>query len=185
TQMIAKGLDLPLVTLVGVVSADTALHLPDFRSGERTFQLLTQVAGRAGRSALGGRVILQTYTPLHYAIQSASRHNFHEFYRQELAFRREHAYPPLAPLIKLVYSDPSPRAAEERATVMAERLRTRCTQLGLPGTEVIGPAPSFFSRLHGKYRWQILVRGAHARTLVRQTPPGIGWEVDVEPATVL
>ncbi|MDQ4075891.1 MAG: primosomal protein N' [Chloroflexota bacterium] len=185
TQMIAKGLDLPLVTLVGVISADTALHLPDFRSGERTFQLLTQVAGRAGRSALGGKVILQTYTPLHYAIQSASRHNFHEFYRQELAFRREHAYPPFVPLVKLVYSDPSPRAAEERAKEMAERLGTRCVQLGFPGTDVLGPAPSFFSRLRGKYRWQILVRGVHARALVREVPAGIGWEVDVDPASVL
>ncbi len=185
TQMIAKGLDLPLVTLVGIISADTALHLPDFRSGERTFQLLTQVAGRAGRSTLGGRVILQTYTPLHYAIQSASRHDFHEFYAREIAFRREHAYPPLAPLVKLVFSDASARAAEEQAQVMAHRLRQRCAQLGLPGTEVLGPAPSFFGRLRGKYRWQLLVRGAHARTLVRETPPGIGWEVDVDPASVL
>nr|MBA3534379.1 primosomal protein N' [Ardenticatenales bacterium] len=185
TQMIAKGLDLPLVTLVGVISADTALHLPDFRAGERTFQLLTQVAGRAGRGVLSGRVILQTYSPLHYAIQCASRHHYHDFYRYELAFRREHAYPPFSPLVKLVYSDASPRSAQEQAEQMALRLRVRCAQLGLPGTEVIGPAPSFFGKLRGKYRWQLLVRGAYARYLVREAPPGIGWEVDVDPGTVL
>lgn len=185
TQMIAKGLDLPLVTLVGIISADTALHLPDFRSAERTFQLLTQVAGRAGRSMLGGRAILQTYSPQHYAIQNASRHDFREFYRHELAFRREHAYPPFAPLVKLLYSDVSPRDAEAQATRMAQRLRQRCAQLGLPATEVIGPAPAFFGKLRGKYRWQLLVRGAHARPLVRETLPGLGWEVDVDPLSVL
>ena len=102
TQMIAKGLDLPLVTLVGVVSADTALHLPDFRSGERTFQLLTQVAGRAGRSGLGGRVIIQTYTPEHYAIQAASRHDYKTFVAQELASRAALGYPPYSRLARLV-----------------------------------------------------------------------------------
>lgn len=185
TQMIAKGLDLPLVTLVGIISADTALHLPDFRSAERTFGLLTQVAGRAGRSALGGKVVLQTYSPLHYAIQCASRHDFHDFYRYELGFRREHAYPPFAALVKLVFSDPAPRVAEEQAGFMAERLRLRCAQLGLPATEIIGPAPAYFGKLRGKYRWQLVVRGSHARELVRETPPGFGWEVDVDPATVL
>jgi primosomal protein N' (replication factor Y) len=185
TQMIAKGLDLPLVTLVGIISADTALHLPDFRSAERTFGLLTQVAGRAGRSALGGKVVLQTYTPLHYAIQCASRHDFHDFYRYELGFRREHAYPPFASLVKLVFSDPAPRVAEEQAANMAERLRIRCAQLGLPATEIIGPAPAYFGKLRGKYRWQLLVRGSHARDLIRETPPGFGWEVDVDPASVL
>ena len=97
TQMIAKGLDLPLVTLVGVVAADIGLFLPDFRAGERTFQLLTQVAGRAGRSALGGQVIVQTYHPDHYAIVAASHHDYEGFYRQEMAFRREQGYPPLPP----------------------------------------------------------------------------------------
>ena len=103
TQMIAKGLDLPLVTLVGVVAADIGLFLPDFRTGERTFQLLTQVAGRAGRSALGGQVIVQTYHPDHYAIVAAGHHDYEGFYRQEMAFRREQNYPPLSRLVKLIY----------------------------------------------------------------------------------
>ncbi|HMN31123.1 MAG TPA: primosomal protein N', partial [Caldilineaceae bacterium] len=105
TQMIAKGLDLPLVTLVGVVAADVGLFLPDFRSGERTFQLLTQVAGRAGRSARGGRVVIQSYRPEHYAIQAAAQHDYQAFYRRESAFRQEHGYPPLKRLARLVYWD--------------------------------------------------------------------------------
>ena len=95
--MLAKGLDLPLVTLVGVVLADVGLNLPDYRAGERTFQLLTQVAGRAGRSPLGGQVILQTFQPEHYAIQAAARHDLEGFTRQELAYRRELGYPPYCP----------------------------------------------------------------------------------------
>jgi primosomal protein N' (replication factor Y) len=95
TQMIAKGLDLPLVTLVGVVAADVGLFLPDFRSGERTFQLLTQVAGRAGRSERGGRVVIQTYRPDHYAIRAAAQHDYKGFYQREIRFRQEHGYPPV------------------------------------------------------------------------------------------
>ena len=125
TQMIAKGLDLPLVTLVGVIAADVGLFLPDFRAGERTFQLLTQVAGRAGRSALGGQVIVQTYHPDHYAIVAASHHDYEGFYRQEIAFRREQGYPPFRRLARLVYyhtqrdkaagrSDPPGRATARR-----------------------------------------------------------------------
>ncbi|GAI46382.1 unnamed protein product, partial [marine sediment metagenome] len=102
TQMIAKGLDLPLVTLVGVVSADTSLNLPDFRAGERTFQLLSQVAGRAGRGILGGRVIIQTYSPEHYAIQAAAKHDYASFYDKEIAYRRQLHNPPFTRLVCLV-----------------------------------------------------------------------------------
>src|SRR5687768_13718832 len=111
TQMIAKGLDLPLVTLVGVVAADVGLYLPDFRSGERTFQLLTQVAGRAGRSRHGGRVVIQTYTPDHYVIQAAARHDFTGFYRREISYREEYRYPPLRRMARLVYWDKKPDKA--------------------------------------------------------------------------
>jgi primosomal protein N' (replication factor Y) len=185
TQMIAKGLDLPLVTLVGIISADTALRLPDFRSGERTFQLMTQVAGRAGRSTLGGRVVLQTYSPLHYAIQAASRHDYNAFYRHELAFRQEHAYPPTSPLVRLLYSNPSPREAEAGSHKVAEQLTVRLAQLGLPATDILGPAPAFFQRIRSKYRWQIVIRGTAARDLIRDVPLGVGWEVDVEPLSLL
>jgi primosomal protein N' (replication factor Y) len=185
TQMIAKGLDLPLVTLVGIISADTALHLPDFRSGERTFQLMTQVAGRAGRSRLGGRVILQTYSPLHYAIQAAARHDYSAFYRHEIAFRFEHAYPPAAPLVRLVYHNASPREAEAGASRVAAQLSERLAQLGLPATDIMGPAPAFFQRIREKYRWQVVIRGRGARELLSEMSLGVGWEVDVDPVSML
>src|SRR5207245_4341244 len=107
TQVVAKGLDIPRVTVVGVISADTALNLPDFRSSERTFQLLTQVAGRAGRHVLPGRVVVQTYTPDHFAILAASRHDYTTFYEQEIVFRAEAGYPPFTQLLRLVYTDAS------------------------------------------------------------------------------
>ena len=102
--MIAKGLDLPLITLVGVVSADTGLNLPDFRAGERTFQLLSQVAGRAGRGTLGGQVIIQTYSPEHYAIQAAAGHDYTLFYKREIEYRRQLRNPPFSRLARLTYS---------------------------------------------------------------------------------
>jgi primosomal protein N' (replication factor Y) len=185
TQMIAKGLDLPLVTVVGVISADTALNLPDFRAGERTFQLLAQVAGRAGRGLLGGRVILQTYHPDHYAVVAAAAHDYAGFAAQELAFRRELGYPPYRRLVKLVYEDASPSRAQAEAEAQAENLRGALTRRGLPVTDLIGPAPAFFSRLRGRYRWQILLRHAEPTELLRAVEIPSGWRVDVDPVSVL
>lgn len=185
TQMIAKGLDLPLVTVVGIISADTALNLPDFRSGERTFQLLTQVAGRAGRGLLGGRVILQTYHPDHYAVVAAAAHDYAGFTAQELAFRREQGYPPYRRLTKLAYEDASPSRARTEAKALADTLHGTLARWGLPGTDLIGPAPPFFARLRGRYRWQMLLRHPNPAELLRaiQIPPG--WRVDVDPVSVL
>jgi len=185
TQMIAKGLDLPLVTLVGVISADTALHLPDFRSAERTFQLLTQVAGRAGRSPLGGKAIIQTYSPEHYAIRAASRHDYGEFYRQEIALRREQRLPPFANLVKLVYLHTNARRAQEEAERMARLLRERITRLGLTKTDVMACAPGFVSRLRGRYRWQVVVRGDDPRRLLAGLSLPPGWSLDVDPVSLL
>jgi primosomal protein N' (replication factor Y) (superfamily II helicase) len=123
TQMLAKGLDLPLVTLVGVVLADVGLNLPDYRAGERTFQVLTQVAGRAGRSPLGGQVILQTFQPENYVIQAAAQHDYAAFYQKELDYRRRLKYPPFSRLVRLEYRDPDPRQAERAAQEMARQLR--------------------------------------------------------------
>jgi len=185
TQMIAKGLDLPLVTVVGVISADTALNLPDFRSGERTFQLLTQVAGRAGRGLLSGRVILQTYNPDHYAVVAAAAHDYAGFAARELAFRREQGYPPYRRLAKLVYEAPNPSHAQAEAEALAETLRDALARRGLPATDLIGPAPPFFARLRGHYRWQIILRHSDPSAFLRtiQIPPG--WRVDVDPVSVL
>jgi len=170
TQMIAKGLDLPLVTLVGVISADTSLNLPDFRSGERTFQLLTQVAGRAGRSILGGRVILQTYAPEHYAVRAASRHDYAAFFEREIAFRREQGYPPYNRLVRLVFTHSNEQRAQEGANAMRRLLLTRLAQRGLPALDLIGPAPAFFHRVRGEYRYQLLVRDRTHTRCCRTSP---------------
>jgi primosomal protein N' (replication factor Y) len=184
TQMIAKGLDLPLVTLVGVILADVGLQLPDFRAGERAFQLLTQVAGRAGRSPLGGSAIFQTYKPDHYALQAASRHDFEGFMRQELAHRRKLGYPPYSRLLRLELRDPDPDHAAREAARMGQEVQ-RWIEVGeYHGTELIGPAPCFFARRDGLYRWQILLRGPDPAGVVRGR--GLGaWRVEVDPLSLL
>ncbi len=184
TQMIAKGLDLPLVTLVGVASADTALHLPDFRAAERTFQLLTQVAGRAGRSHRGGRVIVQTYNPEHYAVQAASRHDYAAFYERELAYRRQLDYPPFCRLVALRFSHQDARRCQAEAVRLGRWLEAEIQRVGLPA-ELIGPAPCFFHRIQGRYRWQIVVRAPDPTLLLRDLALPRGWGVDVDPVTLL
>jgi len=184
TQMIAKGLDLPRVTLVGVASADTALHLPDFRAAERTFQLLTQVAGRAGRSYRGGRVIVQTYNPDHYAVQAASHHDYDAFYERELANRRRLDYPPFSRLVALRYSHSDSRRSQAEATRLGRWLQAEIRRLGLPA-ELIGPAPCFFSRIQGRYRWQIVIRGPEPTLLLQDVALPRGWGVDVDPINLL
>jgi primosomal protein N' (replication factor Y) (superfamily II helicase) len=188
TQMIAKGLDFPNVTLVGVINADTALHLPDFRAAERTFHLVTQVAGRTGRGPKGGRVLVQTFSPDHPAIQAAVRHDYAAFAAGELPMRQMLCYPPLAAMIRLVIRGPVEAVVAEFADYIAGRIRTVLTHRqtdavgaarlapastpGTPGpnedapgialpadTRVLGPAPCPFARLKGRYRFQIQVQG--------------------------
>jgi len=187
TQMIAKGLDLPLVTFVGVVSADVGLYLPDFRAPERTFQLLTQVAGRAGRSARGGRVIFQTYRPEHYAVQAAAEHDYRAFYTREMNFRRSQGYPPVARLARLVFWHKKLETVQSRCAQMATALRARAGELALPGDDfdIIGPVPAFFARHRGYYRWQILVRAPDPARLLRGLDIPFGWRVYVDPMSVL
>ncbi|HWQ05011.1 MAG TPA: primosomal protein N' [Longilinea sp.] len=184
TQMLAKGLDLPLVTLVGVVLADVGLSLPDYRTPERAFQLLTQVAGRAGRSPLGGKVIFQSYQPDHYAIQFAARHDYQGFVKRELEERRKIGYPPYARLVRLEYRHRDSSEAEQEARRMAERLGQWIEQGSFTSTELIGPAPCFFARQNGLYRWQILLRGPHPARLLRGKNLG-DWRVAVDPASLL
>ena len=184
TQMIAKGLDLPLVTLVGVISADTALYLPDFGAAERTFQLLTQVAGRAGRSLRGGQVIVQTYNPDHYAIQTASRHDYAAFYEQELAYRRQLGMPPFTRLVALRYSHRDARRCRAETERMGTWLTGEIRRLGLRAS-LIGPAPCFFSRIGDNHRWQIVVRGPDPTPLLQDVALHRGWRVDIDPVTLL
>jgi primosomal protein N' (replication factor Y) len=184
TQMIAKGLDLPLVTLVGVILADVGLQLPDFRAGERAFQLLTQVAGRAGRSPLGGRVILQTYLPGNYAIQAASRHDYPGFLRLELDHRRKLGYPPFSRLARLEMGDADPRRAEQEAQRMGRQVEAWLAERDFRATSMIGPAPCFFSRQNGLYRWQIILRGPDPASVLRGRSLG-EWRAQIDPLSLL
>jgi primosomal protein N' (replication factor Y) len=185
TQMIAKGLDLPRVTLVGVVTADMALHLPDFRAVERTFQLLTQVAGRAGRGPLGGRVIVQAYTPEHYCIQAAQSHDYRSFYQREIAFRREHGYPPFGELARLLHVGNGEDRIQRDAEQLAALLRLRLRREGVAGIEIIGPAPAFHRKIRGRYRWHILLRGRQLANFLRDLDLPPGWSLDVDPVSTL
>ncbi|MGC1185444.1 MAG: primosomal protein N' [Candidatus Dormiibacterota bacterium] len=179
TQMVAKGWDLPGVRLVGIVNADIALHFPDFRAAEKTFSLLTQVAGRAGRGDEPAQVILQTYSPEHPAVQLASGHDYEAFAALELEARRQLRFPPFTRLLVLTRSDPSDSAAREQAQREAVRLR----QL-LDGTavEVLGPSPAFIPRLRSLYRWQLTVRASRLEAVRPHLPEGRGWSIDVDPA---
>jgi primosomal protein N' len=190
TQMVAKGLDLPAVTLVGVISADIGLHIPDFRSAERTFQLLTQVAGRAGRavSSAGGPppglVVIQTYTPDNYAIAAAAEHDYSEFFAAEVELRRQQAYPPFVRLARLIYSHSNPERAERNADRMVRQLRQTVAQRGLPGVTIIEAAPPHIPKWHGRYRWQITVRSPEPVELLRDVSLPEGWVLDIDPASL-
>ncbi|MCS7054617.1 MAG: primosomal protein N' [Thermoflexales bacterium] len=180
TQMIAKGLDLPMVTLVGVVLADVGLFLPDFRAAERVFDLLLQVAGRAGRGLLPGRVIVQTYNPQHPAIAFAARHDVAGFAAYELAQRRALDLPPFVRLVRFEYADADESAARRACEQLAREARRSPHQVG-----VIGPAPAYFARRHDRYRWQVLVRTHAPRALLADLNPSRAFIVDVDPISVL
>jgi len=164
TQMVAKGHDFPNVTLVVVADADVGLYVPDFRASERTFQLLTQVAGRAGRAERPGRVLVQTANPDVPCIRMALAGEEEAFYREELAMRQRLGYPPYAELVRLVTSSPDALKAQAAARHLVERMATY-----FPNGELHGPAP--LPRLRGRHRWQIMVaarQGERARTIIRQ-----------------
>ena len=197
TQMLAKGLDLPLVTLVGVVLADVGLNLPDYRAAERTFQLLVQVAGRAGRSALGGQVVLQTFMPDNYAIQAAAGHDYAGFYERELAERRKLGYPPFTRLLRLEYRHAEAGQAEKEARRMATQVQYWIDEGDFTATTMIGPAPCFYARQAGLYRWQIVLRGPDPLRLLssrmdnrqgldmfRRSRVG-SWSIEVDPMNLL
>jgi primosomal protein N' (replication factor Y) len=180
TQMVAKGWDLAGVRLVGIVNADTQLRFPDYRSGEVTFSLLTQVAGRAGRGDEPARVILQTYSPEHYAVRHASTHNYLGFAREEIRLRRALDFPPYARLCTCTYA----HADEATAARAAARLAATLREALAPGDriDVLGPAPAIPHRLRGAYRWQLTLRGRELERCFAHLPHGRGWAVDVDPA---
>jgi len=185
TQMLAKGLDLPRVTLVGIVLADMGLFLPDPFAAERVFQVLTQVAGRAGRSPRGGQVILQTFAPQHYVIQAAAQHDVDSFYRFELEQRLRLGYPPFARLVRLEYRHPDALQAEEAAAALAAKLRNQIAAKQEKHLTMIGPAPCFFQKIRNEYRWQIILRAADPTLFLQYQPLPKGWRVEVDPISLL
>ncbi len=195
TQMIAKGLDNPNVTLVGVISADASFNLPDFRASERGFQLLTQVAGRAGRGEFSGKVFFQTYNPDYYALASAKSQNYREFYDAEIVAREEFDYPPFSQIIRIILSSENNFRAEKSAQEIALRLCTMIEKYGISERlEVLGPTPCVIERINGLYRFQILIKNkleekGHqfiSSFLSKMTvPKDIRMAVDVDPLDIL
>jgi primosomal protein N' (replication factor Y) len=181
TQMVAKGLDIPSVTLVGVVSADTSLNLPDFRAGERTFQLLCQVAGRAGRGPSGGRVVIQTFSPENYAIQAAARHDYASFYEQEIAYRKQLHNPPFTRLARLTFVHTNDAICQREAEKMKKILIEESDARGIGGISIIGPAPAFIHRLRGRFRWQLILRGFDLSAFLSPISLPHGWTIDIDP----
>ncbi len=181
TQMLAKGLHLPRVTLVGVINADIGLYAPDFRAPERVFQVLCQVAGRSGRGAAGGRVIVQSYAPESYAIAAAATQDYASFYDQEIVRRAQAGMPPFSRLARLVYRHSSALAARRECERVHHLLQEELAATGFPNTRVIGPAPAPLERLRGRYRWHLVVQSPDPGQLLDRVTLPTGWTVDVDP----
>jgi primosomal protein N' (replication factor Y) len=198
TQMVAKGLDLPNVTLVGIIAADSGLNLPDFRAAERTYQILTQAAGRAGRGAEAGLVVVQTYNPEHYSIKALAEQEEEAFYRQELAYREAANYPPFTHLIRVVFSGLDQQAVENAAHRFTSLLQKALTKLALPPgvMEVIGPQPALIEKIKNKFRWHTLLKTKElvlaerllpriVQALHRERRQGVRIIIDENPYSVL
>ena len=187
TQMLTKGLDLPQVTLVGVVSADGLLHLSDYRASERAFQTLTQVAGRAGRGEDPGKVIIQSYTMEHQVIQAVRQHDYQSFIQDELEQRQALNYPPYGRLILLRLSSPDSILVENTATEIAEKLQQQSE------IEILGPAPASILRVANRYRWQILLKFAPEdlpqlpdwEEIRQLCPNSVSLTIDVDPLNIM
>ena len=186
TQMVAKGLDVPSVDLVGVVLADIGMHMPDFRAPERIFQLLTQVAGRAGRGPQAGYAVVQTYLPDHYAIQAAAEQDYAAFYATEMERRRAQGNPPFGRLVRLLYNGHSDnRVAQNEAQQLAGRLRRTMHEWDIRGVDIIGPAPTYPPRIRNAWRWQLLIRAAEPRMLLDKVSIPSTWRMDVDPVNIV
>jgi len=192
TQMIAKGLDFPNVTLVGVISADTSLNLPDFRASERTFQIVSQVSGRSGRGTEPGEVVIQTFDPENYAIQCAVNHDYTGFYEQELEMRRELGYPPFSTLVSVLSRDADERAAKAKLQSFTAAVKS-APMSDRRGVELIGPHPAVLAKLRGEYRWHLVLRSQDRDTVLNLVRMVLDADadlrrnviVDVDPASML
>jgi primosomal protein N' (replication factor Y) len=168
TQMVAKGHDYPNITLVGIICADMSLNLPDFRAGERTFQLLAQVAGRAGRGKQPGRVILQTYNPDHFSIQCARNQDYEAFYRQEIQFRKALHYPPFSRLVQMRIQSGDKARAKEAADQLGHLGRNlKESEAAYASIDILGPLEAPLTRIARQYRWQLLVKSQRVNSLHR------------------
>lgn len=185
TQMVTKGLHIPSVTLVGVVLADVGLYLPDLWSGERAFQLICQVSGRAGRGRQPGKVVVQTYSPDHYAVRAGASQDYHQFYRQELELRRQQGNPPFSRMAHLVYQHADSEACRNQVERMGRLLREQAYARGMSDVRLIGPAPAHPQRVRGRYRWHLIVRAREPEAFLRDTGFPEGWTVDIDPVSVL
>ena len=181
TQLVARGFDLPAVSAVGVVDADLPLHFPDYRAAENTFALVTQVAGRAGRSGQPARVVVQTSNPDHYALRRAVANDYLGFYHEELSSREIFGFPPYAELAVLTYSDADADRAAATARDGAEWLATGIVREGVADVKLLGPSPAFILKLRGSYRWQITLKGKSLSRVSHLAPRGRGWSYDVDP----
>jgi len=190
TQMLAKGLDFPNVTVVGVVNADVSLHVPDLRSAERTFQLLAQVAGRTGRGPKGGRVVVQTFRPYHYAVEAARAHDYLSFAVQELNYRRQLNYPPFSRLARVLVEGKREEAVVTKARELGDLLRRRLPD---SGAELLGPVPAPIAQLRGEFRWHLLLKASRADTIHSVLEPvrsevghrRVSVTIDVDPIALL
>jgi len=190
TQMLAKGLDFPNVTVVGVVNADVSLHVPDFRSAERTFNLLAQVSGRTGRGPKGGLVVVQTFRPRHYAVVAAQHHDYPSFVARELQYRRQLLYPPFSRLARVLVEGTKEEAVVEKARDLGRRMRPTAEGLG---AELLGPVPAPISQLRGRFRWHLLLKAPRADTIHLLLAPirseagrkRVAVTIDVDPMSLL
>jgi primosomal protein N' (replication factor Y) (superfamily II helicase) len=181
TQLVARGLDLEAVTTVGVVDADLPLHFPDYRSAEVAFGLVTQVAGRAGRSGRAARVVVQTSNPDHYSLRRAQSGDYEAFYLDELPARQAFGFPPYQQLAVLTYANMDADRAAATARDASETLAAALVRERLEGVRLQGPSPAYIHRLRGEYRWQLTLRGERLERLRRLVPRGRGWSNDVDP----
>ena len=185
TQLLAKGLDLPNMAVVGVVDADVGLHLPTYLSQERAFQLISQVAGRAGRRDEQGHAFVQTYEPTNPAILAAANGDYAAFYSEECDHRRRAGYPPFGRLARLTFRHPNLEHGLEESSRVATELRTHRDSAGRADPDVLGPAPAYIRRVRGEYRWGILVRGKSPAELIAKVRVGPRWAVDIDPVNLL
>ena len=183
TQLVARGLDLPAVTCVGVVDADLPLHFPDYRSAETTFSLVVQVAGRAGRDGRPSRVVVQTSNPEHYSLRCAATGDYPGFFEAELPARKAFVFPPFAQLAVLTRSDREDAKAAASAREAAEAIASGLLKDGIEGIRVMGPSPAFIHRLRGEYRWQVTLKGMGLERARHLAPHGKDWSYDIDPLT--